>query len=111
MICTCDVRTIMALWRARALTPEQKVKIVEEESEVKGAQTAEEDSKNIPVTEEEIGSKSAQTTDDEYETKSLDTEESGSFRDIENVDMSLVYSSILSIPVSLLLPSQCFIEE
>lgn len=34
-------RTIMALWKARSLSPEQKVQIVEEESEVKSLQTEE----------------------------------------------------------------------
>ncbi|KAF5191596.1 C2 and gram domain-containing protein [Thalictrum thalictroides] len=34
-------RTIMALWKARLLTPEQKVQIVEEESEEKNLQTEE----------------------------------------------------------------------
>ncbi|XP_038690463.1 C2 and GRAM domain-containing protein At1g03370 isoform X2 [Tripterygium wilfordii] len=34
-------RTIMALWKARSLSPEQKVQIVEEESETKSIQTEE----------------------------------------------------------------------
>ena len=34
-------RTIMALWKARSLSPEQKVQIVEEESETKFLQTEE----------------------------------------------------------------------
>lgn len=34
-------RTIMALWKARSLSPEQKVRIIEEESEVKNLQTEE----------------------------------------------------------------------
>ncbi|GMI72242.1 hypothetical protein like AT1G03370 [Hibiscus trionum] len=34
-------RTIMALWKARSLSPEQKVQIVEEESEIKCLQTEE----------------------------------------------------------------------
>ncbi|KAE7995192.1 hypothetical protein FH972_000019 [Carpinus fangiana] len=34
-------RTIMALWKARSLSPEQKVQIVEEESETKSLQTEE----------------------------------------------------------------------
>ncbi|KAM5588959.1 C2 and GRAM domain-containing protein [Rosa sericea] len=34
-------RTIMALWKARSLSPEQKVQIIEEESEVKSLQTEE----------------------------------------------------------------------
>ncbi|KAF8410889.1 hypothetical protein HHK36_003426 [Tetracentron sinense] len=57
-------RTIMALWKARSLSPEQKVQIIEEES----------------------GSKSFQS------------EESGSFLGLEDVSMSEIYSSVLSIP-------------
>ena len=34
-------RTIMALWKARSLTPEQKVQLVEEESEMLDAQSEE----------------------------------------------------------------------
>ncbi|XP_073139548.1 C2 and GRAM domain-containing protein At1g03370-like isoform X1 [Henckelia pumila] len=83
-------RTIMALWRARALTPEQKVKIVEEESEASSVQTTEEESivKNLPAAEEEV------------EAKSLQTEETGSFLGIEDVNMSVIYCSILSVPTS-----------
>lgn len=62
-------RTVMALWKARSLSPEQKVKIVEEESE----------------------------------TTSLQTEESGTFVGDEDVSMTEVYSSALSVPVSSLL--------
>lgn len=61
-------RTILALWKARSLSPEQKVQIVEEESEV----------------------------------KNLQTEESGSFVGLDDVSMSEVYSSALSVPVSCL---------
>uniref|UniRef100_A0A5B7ALW6 C2 and GRAM domain-containing protein n=1 Tax=Davidia involucrata TaxID=16924 RepID=A0A5B7ALW6_DAVIN len=71
-------RTIMALWKTRALTPEQKVQIVEEESEAKSLQLVEE----------------------EYEAKSLQTEESGSYLGLEDVSMSLVYSSVLSVPTN-----------
>ncbi|PON57652.1 C2- GRAM domain containing protein [Parasponia andersonii] len=59
-------RTIMALWKARSLSPEQKVQIVEEESEA----------------------------------KSLQTEESGSFLGLDDVNMSEVYSSVLSCSTS-----------
>ncbi|XP_062088055.1 C2 and GRAM domain-containing protein At1g03370 [Humulus lupulus] len=59
-------RTIMALWKARSLSPEQKVQIVEEESEA----------------------------------KSLQSEESGSFLGLDDVSMSEVYSSVLSVPTS-----------
>lgn len=37
-------RTIMALWKARSLTPEQKVQLVEEESETKDFQNEESES-------------------------------------------------------------------
>ncbi|XP_027185451.1 C2 and GRAM domain-containing protein At1g03370 [Coffea eugenioides] len=74
-------RTIMALWKARALSPEQKVQIVEEESETK----------NLQVSQE---------TDEDSESKSLHAEESGSFLGVEDVSMSLLYSSVLSIPMS-----------
>ncbi|KAL6990599.1 hypothetical protein U1Q18_008716 [Sarracenia purpurea var. burkii] len=71
-------RTIMALWNARALSPEQKVQIVEEESEAKNLQLVEE----------------------EYEAKTLQSEDSGSYLGLEDVSMSLVYSSVLSVPTS-----------
>ncbi|CDP04547.1 unnamed protein product [Coffea canephora] len=74
-------RTIMALWKARALSPEQKVQIVEEESETK----------NLQVSQE---------TDEDSESKSLHAEETGSFLGVEDVSMSLLYSSVLSIPMS-----------
>ncbi|KAK4373661.1 hypothetical protein RND71_009045 [Anisodus tanguticus] len=83
-----NVRTIMALWKARALSPEQKVQIVEEESEAKSLQMAEEDT---------IGSDS-QAADDDSEGKSLQSEESGSFVVVEDINMSVVYSSVLSVP-------------
>lgn len=62
-------RTILALWKARSLSPEQKVQIVEEASEAKSLQ-------------------------------SLQTEESGSFLGLDDVSMSEVYSSTLSVPTS-----------
>ncbi|GMP75910.1 hypothetical protein CsSME_00032828 [Camellia sinensis var. sinensis] len=71
-------RTIKALWKARALSLEQKVQIVEEESEAKSLQVVEEES----------------------EAKTLQTEESGSYLGTEDVSMSLVYSSVLSVPTS-----------
>lgn len=73
-------RTIMALWRARALTPEQKVQIADEEFEA-----------NTAVEEEALDS----------EAKNIRAEETGLFMGIEDVNMSLVYSSILSLPVSI----------
>lgn len=99
----CTVRTIMALWRARALTPEQKVQIVEEESQANGIHTAEEESiaKNLQGAEEE---REAKSLDEDSEAKGLHAEESGSFLGVEDVNMSVVYSSILSLPVSILFP-------
>jgi len=81
----------MALWKARALSPEQKVQIVEAEAEAKNLQMAEEDS---------IGS-DFQAADDDSEGKSLQSEESGSFVGMEDTNMSIVYSSVLSVPVSI----------
>ncbi|OAY80137.1 C2 and GRAM domain-containing protein [Ananas comosus] len=56
-------RTIMALWKARSLSPEQKVEMVEKQ----------------------------------FEAKRLQTEESGSFLGIDEVKMSEVFSSVLSV--------------
>nr|GLL46920.1 C2 and GRAM domain-containing protein At1g03370-like [Ipomoea trifida] len=81
-------RTIKALWKARALSPEQKVQIVEEESETKRLEIAEDDS--IP--------KNSQAVDEETEGRTLQSEESGSFLGDGDVNMSTVYSSVLSIP-------------
>lgn len=81
-------RTIMALWKARALSPEQKVQLVEEESEAKGLQMAEEDALSSDF----------QAADDDSEGKSLQSEESGSFVGVEDINMSVVYSSVLSVP-------------
>lgn len=92
-------RTIMALWRARALTPEQKVQIADEESEANTAVEEEALAKTLQATDEEIEAKN-QAVDEESEAKSLRTEESGSFLGIEDVNMSLVYSSMLSLPTS-----------
>ncbi|KAF9589734.1 hypothetical protein IFM89_028643 [Coptis chinensis] len=58
-------RTIMALWKAKSLGPEQKVQIAEEESE----------------------------------SKPIQTEETGNVVDQEDVSMSEVYSSTISVPM------------
>ncbi|CAI9270252.1 unnamed protein product [Lactuca saligna] len=76
-------RTIMALWRARALSPEQKALIAEEESDDK-------------MVEEE--STSSIRSDDDSDNKTLQSEESGSFLGIQDVSLSVVYSSVLSVP-------------
>ncbi|XP_076882817.1 C2 and GRAM domain-containing protein At1g03370-like [Bidens hawaiensis] len=78
-------RTIMALWRARALSPEQKAEIAEEESDDKNQQILEDESSSIK-------------SDDDSENRSLQSEESGSFLGLEDVSMSVVYSSVLSVP-------------
>lgn len=102
------LRTIMALWRARALTPEQKVQIADEESEANTAVEEEALAKTLIATDEEIEAKN-QVVDEESDAKSLRTEESGSFLGIEDVNMSLVYSSMLSLPVSTFLyPAQTY---
>ncbi|KAL3627235.1 hypothetical protein CASFOL_028598 [Castilleja foliolosa] len=95
-------RTIMALWRARALTPEQKVQIVEQESEGNIVQTGEEDAlvKNLSAAEDETESKSLLAVDEESEAKSLATVESGSFLGVVDVNMPIIYSSMLSLPTS-----------
>lgn len=86
----CNVlnnRTIMALWRARSLSPEQKAEIAEEESDDKGLQILEEESFSIK-------------SDDDSENRSLQSEESGSFLGLGDVSMSVVYFSVLAVPVS-----------
>lgn len=92
----------MALWKARALTPEQKVQIVDEETESNGVLAAEEEAiaKNLQVSEEELDLKSVPSMDEECDPRSLVTEESGSFLGVEDVKVSPVYSSVLSFPVS-----------
>lgn len=83
------------------MTPEQKVQIADEESEANTAVEEEALAKTLQATDEEIEAKN-QAVDEESEAKSLRTEESGSFLGIEDVNMSLVYSSMLSLPVSTL---------
>ncbi|KAK9057895.1 hypothetical protein SSX86_022734 [Deinandra increscens subsp. villosa] len=78
-------RTIMALWRARSLSPEQKAEIAEEESDDKNQQLLEDESSSIK-------------SDDDSESRSLQSEESGSFLGLEDISMSTVYSSVLSVP-------------
>ena len=89
----------MALWKARSLTPEQKVQIADEESEANTSIEEEAVGKSLLVVDEEVEAKS-QAVDEESESRTLRTEESGSFLGVEDVNVSLVYSSILSLPVS-----------
>lgn len=89
----------MALWKARALTPEQKVQIADDELEANTAGEEEALAKNLQATDEELEAKT-QAVDEESEAKGLlRTEESGSFLGVEDVNMPHVYSSILSLPV------------
>lgn len=83
-------RTIMALWKAKSLTPEQKVRIAEQEA----------GGKDLQILEEESGSKSQQVSEDESDNKGLQSEENGSLFGFEDVGMSVIYCSVLSIPVS-----------
>ncbi|KAL2253372.1 UNVERIFIED_CONTAM: C2 and GRAM domain-containing protein [Sesamum indicum] len=105
-------RTIMALWKARALTPEQKVQIAEEESEANGPQTAEEESMAESV-QEELESKRHQTADEDSDARSLQNEDNGSFRGPEDVNMSMVYSSVLAVPTSFFMElfGECDIDQ
>lgn len=80
-------RTIMALWRARSSSPEQKAEIAEEESDDKGIQMLDEES-------------SLSKSDDESDNRSLQSEESGSFLGLGDVSLSVVYSSVLSVPLN-----------
>ncbi|GAA0182912.1 hypothetical protein LIER_30450 [Lithospermum erythrorhizon] len=80
-------RTINALWKGRALSPEQKVQMVEEESE----------GKSLQIVEEDAVAKNFQVMEEESEGLSLQTEESGSFLGVEDVGMTVVYSSVLSV--------------
>ncbi|KAK4434763.1 C2 and GRAM domain-containing protein [Sesamum alatum] len=94
-------RTIMALWKARALTPEQKVQIAEEESEANDVQNTEEESAAESV-HEELESKRHLTADEDSDARSLQNEDGGSFRgpEADDIDMSMVYSSVLAVPTS-----------
>ncbi|KAD3338044.1 hypothetical protein E3N88_33565 [Mikania micrantha] len=78
-------RTIMALWRASALSPEQKAEIADEESDDKNQQMLEDESSSVK-------------SDDDSKNRSLQSEESGSFLGLEDVSISVVYSSVLSVP-------------
>ncbi|KAI3742762.1 hypothetical protein L1987_60457 [Smallanthus sonchifolius] len=80
-------RTIMALWKARSLSPEQKEEITSEESDENGLRMLEEESSSIK-------------SDDDSENRSLQNEENGSYLGSEDVSMFVVYSSVLSVPAS-----------
>ncbi|CAH9133772.1 unnamed protein product [Cuscuta epithymum] len=81
------LRLIMALWKARALSPEEKARIVEEESKAKNLQISDEDSmdKNLHV-------------DDETEGKHIQSEETDLSTGDDDLTMYIAYSSVLSIP-------------
>lgn len=80
----------MALWKARALSPEQKVQIAEEESE----------SKNLQIVDEESVQKNNGIVEEESESSSLQGEESGSFLGVEDVSLATLYSSVLAVPTN-----------
>ncbi|XP_019183991.1 PREDICTED: C2 and GRAM domain-containing protein At1g03370-like isoform X2 [Ipomoea nil] len=81
------IRMIMALWKARALSPEQKARIVEEESKAKSLQIPDEDSidKTLVVDEETL-------------VKNLQSEEIDLTTGDDDPNMSIAYSSVLSVP-------------
>ncbi|VFQ84808.1 unnamed protein product [Cuscuta campestris] len=81
------LRLIMALWKARALSPEEKARIAEEESKAKSLQIGDEDSmdKNIQA-------------DDDTEGKNIQGEEMDLSTGDDDLTMSIAYSSVLSIP-------------
>lgn len=74
----------MALWKAKSLTPEQKVRIAEQEA----------GGKDLQILEDESGSKFQQVSEDESDTKGLQSNDCG------DVAMSVIYCSVLSVPVS-----------
>ncbi|KAK1426520.1 hypothetical protein QVD17_15194 [Tagetes erecta] len=78
-------RTIMALWKARSLSPEQKEEVAVDETDEKDLQMIEEESSSI-------------NCDDDSENKNLQSDESGSSLGPEEVNMCVVYSSVLSVP-------------
>ncbi|KAL1832325.1 hypothetical protein ACET3Z_001976 [Daucus carota] len=82
-------RTIMALWKAKSLTPEQKVRIAEQEA----------GGKELHILEDESFSKSQHVSEDESDTKGLQSEDNGSLFGFGDVGMSVIYSSVLSVPV------------
>ncbi|KAH6825855.1 C2 calcium/lipid-binding and GRAM domain containing protein [Perilla frutescens var. hirtella] len=91
------LRTIMAVWRARALPPKEKVLIAEKESEANDVRASEEESASevLQTAEEEI-----EINSDDSDAKSFQTEESGSFLGVDDVNMSMVYSSMLPLSTS-----------
>lgn len=78
-------RTMLALWKSRSLSPEQKVQLVEEESDTKS------------LNSEDSGS--------------LNNEDSGSFIGMDDVMMSEVFSCSLPLNVSLYIRSCLWIEQ
>ncbi|XP_057795144.1 C2 and GRAM domain-containing protein At1g03370-like isoform X2 [Salvia miltiorrhiza] len=95
-------RTIMALWRARALPPKQKELISEKESEAHDVRASEDESipEAIQAAEEELEVNGDLIDDDDSDAKSVQTEENASFQGVDDVNVSMVYSAILPLPTS-----------
>lgn len=89
----------MALWKAKSLTPEQKVRIAEQEA----------GGKELHILEDESFSKSQHVSEDESDTKGLQSEDNGSLFGFGDVGMSVIYSSVLSVPVSVF-PSFIYLQ-
>lgn len=83
-------RIIKALWKAKSLTPVQKVGIAQEED---GA-------KDLHIIEEESVGKLIQASEEDSDTKSHQSEENGSFFGLGDIGMSLFYYSVIPVPVS-----------
>ncbi|KAL1804109.1 hypothetical protein ACET3Z_032756 [Daucus carota] len=82
-------RIIKALWKAKSLTPVQKVGIAQEED---GA-------KDLHIIEEESVGKLIQASEEDSDTKSHQSEENGSFFGLGDIGMSLFYYSVIPVPI------------
>lgn len=92
----------MALWRARTLPPKPKELIPEKEPETNDVRSSEDESASEApqAVEEELEVNCDLVEDDDSDARSCQTEESVSFLGVDDVNMSMVYSSILPLPVS-----------
>ncbi|KAL1566901.1 C2 and GRAM domain-containing protein-like isoform X1 [Salvia divinorum] len=96
-------RTILALWRAKSLPPKQKEEIkAEKESEAHDARASEDESvsETIQAAVEELEVNNDLIEEDDSDAKSIQTEETASFLGVDDVNVSMVYSSILQLPTS-----------
>lgn len=73
---------------------------MEKESKVVRASEDESVSEAIQAAEEELEVNSDLIEDEDSDAKSVQTEETASFLGVDDVNVSMVYSSILPLPVS-----------